>query len=200
MGVCYIVGASEMQNRINPSDGDLVIAADGGYKHLEKTGIAPDMIIGDFDSAELPDCKNRICFPAEKDDTDMMLCIKYGFEKGYREFKIYGSLGGKRTDHTVANIQSLAYIAEHGGKGFLINRNEMFTVIKNSEIILNGNDGYFSVFAFGSEAKGVSISGGKYPLDNVVLSPSFPLGVSNQFVGNDVKISVKDGCLLIYAS
>ena len=39
-GICYIVGSGEFTSRdLNPHPNDLVIAADGGYRYLEKAGI-----------------------------------------------------------------------------------------------------------------------------------------------------------------
>lgn len=197
MNTCYIVGASEMFGEIKPDENDYIIAADGGYKHLEKIRIVPDIIIGDFDSAEKPTDGKIQCHPVMKDDTDMMLAIKHGFEKGYNQFRIYAGLGGERTDHSIANFQSIAYIAQHGGRGVLVGKNEEFTVINDSEIILPAKDGEFSVFAFGGNAEGVTIRGGLYEAENVDLSPFFPLGVSNKFTDSDVSIGVKKGCLLI---
>ena len=48
---CYIIGAGEdFGLDFSPSDGDLIIAADGGLERLRAAGIKPDLIIGDFDS------------------------------------------------------------------------------------------------------------------------------------------------------
>lgn len=180
-----------------PQKDDLIIAADAGYLYLEKIGTEPDILLGDFDSMKLPEDKEVLVYPVMKDDTDTMLAIKLGFEKGYTEFIIFGGFGGKRTDHTVANLQSLAYIAEHGGKGTLIGDNEFFTVIKESAITLDEKVKGFSVFAYGGKAEGVSIKGSLYDVENAELTPFFPLGVSNKPNPATVAISVKKGCLLI---
>lgn len=202
MGICYIVSAGDMYGDIPPiKSDDLLIAADAGYLHLQKLNIEPQILLGDFDSMDKPENKELIRYPVMKDDTDTMLAIKLGFEKGYDEFVIYGALGGERTDHTVANIQSLAYIAKNGGKGTLIGKNEKFTVIKDSEIILESvANKTFSVFAYGGNAEGVTIEGSLFDVENVELSPLFPLGVSNKFKNNNVKISVESGYLLVVYS
>lgn len=198
MGICYIVAAGDMYGSFpQPQKDDLIIAADAGYLHLEKIGIEPDILLGDFDSMKLPEDKEVLVYPVMKDDTDTMLAIKLGFEKGYTEFIIFGGLGGKRTDHTVANLQSLAYIAEHGGKGTLVGDNEFFTVIKDSQITLDEKAKGFSVFAYGGKAEGVSIKGSLYDVENAEFTPFFPLGVSNKPNPATVAISVKKGCLLI---
>lgn len=199
MGVCYIVAAGEMHGAI-PSlkPDDMLIAADAGYKHLQKLNIEPHILLGDFDSMDAPENKDVIVYPVMKDDTDTMLAIKLGFEKGYTQFMIYGALGGERTDHTIANLQSLAYIAENGGRGTLIGNGEYFTVIKDGEITLESYEGEtFSVFAFGGNAEGVMIKGSLFDVENAVLTPFFPLGVSNKFKENKVRISAEKGYLLI---
>ncbi len=199
MGVCYIVAAGEMYGKIPPlQSDDLLIAADAGYLHLQKSGIEPHVLLGDFDSMSAPENKDIIVHPVMKDDTDTMLAVKLGFEKGYTEFVIYGALGGERTDHTVANLQSLAFIAEKGGKGTLIGNGECFTVIKNTGIEINkGENPIFSVFAYGGNAEGVTIKGSLFDIENASLSPFFPLGVSNKIKEEKVRISVENGYLLI---
>lgn len=199
MGVCYIVAAGEMFGEIpilQPDD--LLIAADAGYLHLQKLNMEPHILLGDFDSMSAPENKDIIVHPVMKDDTDTMLAVKLGFEKGYTEFVIYGALGGERTDHTVANIQSLAFIAEKGGKGTLVGNGEFFTLIKNTAIeIFKGDNPTFSVFAYGREAEGVTIKGSLFDVESASLSPFFPLGVSNKIKEEKVRISVENGCLLI---
>lgn len=200
MKTCYIFSAVEMKNNFpKPDNGDLIIAADAGYLNVQKAGIRPDVIIGDFDSSEKPKTDTPIeTFPVLKDDTDTMLAIKYGFENGYSCFAIYGGIGGERTDHTIANIQSLAYIADHGGRGFLVGEDETFTLIKNSSVTLQSEKGKtLSVFAYGGIAEGISIKGAVYETDNLTLSPFFPLGVSNKFKEKSATVGVKNGCLLI---
>ena len=75
---CYIVGAGDCEKlNIKPKEGDLVMAADGGYKYLKRSKINCDIIIGDFDSMEKPDFKNVITLPKEKDVSDMEECMRY---------------------------------------------------------------------------------------------------------------------------
>ncbi len=199
MPKCYIVAAGDMFGEfpiLQPDD--LLIAADAGYLHLQKLDMEPHILLGDFDSMSAPENKDIIVHPVMKDDTDTMLAVKLGIEKGYTEFVIYGALGGERTDHTVANIQTLAFIAEKGGKGTLVGNGELFTLIKNTAIeIFKGVNPTFSVFAYGGEAEGVAIKGSVFDVENASLSPFFPLGVSNKIKEEKVRISVEEGYLLI---
>ena len=196
MSICYIVGAVKTEYKICKKSGDYIIAADKGYENLgaEKA----DLVLGDFDSlGYVPEGENVLRFPEYKDDTDTMLAVKIGLEKGYGKFVITGGMGG-RLDHTIANIQTLAYLATHGAKGYLVGDRECAAVIKNSSLSFTaGAEGNISVFAVGTEARGITLEGLKYPLDNATLTCDFPLGVSNSFTGLPSKVTVGQGMALI---
>ena len=176
---------------------DMVIAADGGLKHTQALGLTPDVILGDFDSLGFtPEGAN--VFPVEKDDTDAMLAVRHGLAEGCDVFFLYGSLDGPRLDHTVANFQTLQYIADRGAVGYLIGNDFMLTVVKNGGIAFPEScTGTVSVFCMGADARGVTIRGLHYGLENGTLTAGFPLGVSNHFVEKEAEISVKDGSLLV---
>ena len=111
---------------------------------------------------------------------------------------LYGSLDGPRLDHTVANFQTLQFLADHAATGYLIGRDYIVTVVKNQRVrFAPGATGILSVFCMGANAHGVSLSGLQYPLDNGTLTAGFPLGVSNHFIGEAAEISVTDGSLLV---
>ena len=173
------------------------IAADGGLRHVAQLGLSPDVILGDFDSlGYVP--QNATVFPVEKDDTDAMLAARKGLELGCSRFVFYGALEGPRLDHTVANFQTLQFLADRGAQGFLVGKDTVVTVLKNGSITLPAlPEGIVSVFCMGSDARGVTIRGLKYGLEKGTLSSGFPLGVSNHFAGKEAEISVEDGSLLI---
>lgn len=196
---CYIFGAGSYYGLSRrPAPGDTVIAADGGWRVCREEGIVPDLLLGDFDSLHtVPDFAHIRRVPVEKDDTDMMLAIKEGLARGETEFHLYGGMGG-RTDHTIANLQGLLYLAERGAQGWLYGDRERFTAIRNGEIDLPAREkGIVSVFCMGADAQGVTIEGGQYTVHDAALTASFPLGVSNHFVGNPVRVAVTRGSLLI---
>ena len=221
-GRCVIITA-HMEGRIlenvKPEKGDVFICADGGYLYAEDEGIRPSAIIGDFDSIgkapEFLDCScsagqplpEIVRLPAEKDDTDTLACVKWGMAKGYRDFIIAGGLGG-RFDHSYANVQTLSYLIDHGCPTWIIDGGNSLTMIAGSEaageasIPLTPSPGRkFSIFSYDERCEGVSVSGAKYGLDNAVLTQSFPIGVSNEFItGEAARVSVKKGKLLIMTS
>ena len=199
MNICYIFGALDTPiTDFKTQESDLIIAADGGYSTLKKLNIKPDLVVGDFDSlGEAPENENVIKHPVKKDDTDTLLAVKIGLEKGYKSFVIFGAIGG-RLDHTIATIQTATFVAENGGIAYIYDGNHTVTAIKNSTINFKDNaKGYISIFALSGVAKGVSIKGLLYELNDAEITPYFPVGVSNEFIGKESKISVTDGILTI---
>lgn len=196
--LCFIIGAMEPGKIASVEEGDLLLAADGGLTHLERRGLAPHLIVGDFDSlGRIPEGDNIIRHPVEKDDTDAMLAIKTGLERGYRNFVLYGCLGG-RLDHAYANLQALVFLARRGAAGWLLGEGLAVTAIRNGRLDFTpGHEGAISVFCPDGEARGVTLDGLHYPLHDAVLTSAFPLGVSNQFTGTAASVSVEDGTLLV---
>ena len=198
LGKCIVFCAAEFDRLACPIEPeDYVIAADGGLQHTQALGIEPQEILGDFDSLGYIPQDARV-FPVEKDDTDAMLAARRGLALGFREFLYYGSLDGKRLDHTVANYQTLQYLADHGARGYLVGQDFLATVVKEGRIFFpEGTEGLISVFCLGADARGVSLRGLYYPLEGGTLTAGFPLGVSNHFTGAPAEISVEEGSLLV---
>ena len=198
MGTCIVFCAAGFDALVEPvASDDLIIAADGGFVHTQKLGITPDIILGDFDSlGYTPDRAN--VFPVEKDDTDAMLAVRRGLQLGYRKFVLYGSLDGPRLDHTVANCQTLQFLADRDAAGYLVGSGQLVTVVKNGSLTFPaGMEGTISVFCMGKDAEGVTLEGLYYPLENGTLTAGFPLGVSNHFTGAAAAITVRNGSLLV---
>lgn len=205
---CIVIGAGDLTvGQVMVGEEDLVIAVDGGINYCGVLEIEPDILIGDFDSVNetqreailqmKEDAPERVVvLKPEKDDTDMLAALRLGLEKGYDYFLIYGGLGG-RIEHTMANIQCLLFLKNNGAVGYLMEGSGMVFVMKNEEVKLRDNlEGYFSLFSLGKEAKGVTIKGMKYEVEDYHMTNDFPIGVSNEFIGKEATISVEDGELV----
>jgi len=199
MPVCYIFGAgAHWPFSLAVNAGDFIIAADGGYETLPLYGVSADLVVGDFDSLAAPPTEGSIVtLPKEKDDTDMAAAIREGIARGYNVFHIYGGTGG-RLDHTLANIQLLAGLAEQGLRGYLYDKETVVTAIRNTSIEFPaGMRGVISAFSHTDTCEGVYEKGLKYRLDDAVLTNCVPVGVSNEFTGQASIVSVRSGTLLI---
>jgi len=199
-GICYIVGSGDFTSRdLAPVPGDFVIAADGGYMHLKNAGIKPDLLVGDFDSLqEVPEEIEILRFPPEKDDTDMGLAVFAGIREGFTRFRIYGG-SGSRFDHFYANLQLAARVCASGHEIKIIAPDFNLHSLSEASLRMQKPAGtVFSVFSATDKAEGVRIENAKYTLSDASLSNRFPLGVSNEFIGKEVTVSVKKGVLLIF--
>lgn len=197
--ICYVIGAGEFYYPLfSLKERDYVIAVDGGYQYLKNMGMQADMVIGDFDSLpERPDHQNVIALKKEKDDTDMLGALKKGLEKDYRVFYIYGGMGG-RVDHTMANLQCLAFLSNRQARGYLIGKTNAITAITDTHIDFEQTcSGIVSMFSHSDISTGVIIRGLKYELNNATIKNDFPIGISNEFIGQKSSISVNKGTLLI---
>lgn len=197
--ICHVVAAGENYGLdFMPGEQDYIIGVDGGFQYLTQENIPADLVIGDFDTLQyVPEHSNVVKLPPEKDDTDMRAAIQEGIGKGYEIFRIYCGTGG-RIEHTIANLQLLAELAEGGRQGFLFDRECVITAIKNAEMWFpQSAAGYLSVFAHSGKAEGVFLKGVKYKLTDAVLTDTWALGVSNEFMGEEASVSVRKGTLLV---
>ncbi|MDE5737432.1 MAG: thiamine diphosphokinase, partial [Oscillospiraceae bacterium] len=131
---CVIISGGDVAEQIMIPDKALIICADCGYRHALAQNIQPDMIVGDFDSyqGKFPENSKIICLPTEKDVSDTWYAVQYAQEQGYSKFEIYGTFGGERIDHTIANLQLLHAMAEKNLEFVLYYKNQVLLAIKNN--------------------------------------------------------------------
>lgn len=207
-GKCIIVAAGDLTvSKIEVSRGDLLIAVDGGLDYCGLLGLEPDLVLGDFDSAgetqlaqvalwEEHSPERVIRLKPEKDDTDTLAAIRVALERGYTSFLLYGATGG-RLEHTIANIQCLLFLKRHGAVGYLMDGLGMCFVMEDEEVRFRASmEGYLSLFSLGGKALGVNIRGMKYELEDAEITNDFPIGISNEFIGQEAVVSVRQGQLL----
>lgn len=207
-GKCIVIGAGELTvGTVEKGENDLVIAVDGGIGYCRVLNLEPDLLLGDFDSVSEGEAKTVeelehrvqdrvIRLPKEKDDTDMLAALREGLQRGYRDFRIYGGTGG-HFDHTFANIQCLLFLKKQGAVGYLVDGNGMIMVLMDETVhFKKGMEGYLSLFTLTEESLGVTIEGMKYPLKDAVLRNDFPVGISNEFTGQEVTVTVEKGQLV----
>ena len=197
---CFIFAAGSFYGlREAPLAGDVVIAADAGFRLCRELGVTPDLLMGDFDSMELEGTpEGCIRVPVEKDDTDTMLALREGLKRGCTEFHLYGGTGGARLDHTLANLQGLAFLCRRGARGYLYDRDFVYTVLENEtlELTRQVDWGLVSLFSMEGRAEHVTLEGLQYPMTDGALTADFPLGVSNHFVSDTARITAGNGLLL----
>jgi len=205
MKQCIIVSGAPVAGEIPATKDEYIIACDAGVGHALKAGIKPNLLVGDFDTykEDLPEGIPVLRAPAEKDDTDTMMAVRYALEQGFERIRICAALGG-RLDRSIGNLSAAAYVAERLGSCEVYGAKERAILLCNGSISLSKNipnterkKEFVSVFSWKEEAKGVSYRGLKYPLEDATLTRAFALGISNEFAAEEAVISVKEGILLI---
>jgi len=184
---------------------ELLIAADAGALVLERLGIAPDLAVGDFDTAG-PAIVARLAargiptetHPAAKDYTDTHLAIVIAIGRGAKEIVVLGALGGPRYDHMLATALSLAAPAFAGVRIRLVDPLHTLLVLRPSEsVTLHGTPGeYLSLLALTDEVTGVSGGGLLYPLP-AAFRLGDNIGVSNELTAPVATISVGGSGILL---
>ena len=172
-----------------------IIAADSGLKHLQRAGIAPDLVIGDFDSLGYTP-EGAEVLPTHKDDTDLIAAARCAISAGAQELVFYGALGGARFSHSLAAVQALGFAAEQGAGASLVDARCTVRVLRGERRYPAGTRGLLSVFAL-TGAACVTLRGLEYPLERHTLTPLFPLGVSNAFTGAEAVITVHSGTVIL---
>lgn len=182
-------------------DADLVIAADAGYENARRLGVEPDLLLGDYDSAPCPPPNAKtVVLPAEKDDTDTYFAARRAIELGATEAVILGGLGG-RLDHTLANLQTLVFLAKNGVRAWLADEANEATALLPGAYRFPARPGwYLSVFSAGDAAHGVTLEGLKYPLHDATVTNFFPIGVSNEFGADMATVRFTGGVLHLMLS
>ena len=184
----------------SPEDAALIICADSAYLKAQKENITPHVVIGDFDHGKQEEPQGNfqklLRFSSIKDDTDTMLCIKYALNRGADEIQIVGGIGG-RLDHTFANLQTLAYIHDHGANGSISDGEHEIFMTSSSLSLRKGKYDYASIFAYDPICKDISLKGFKYEGEHLELQSNFPLGVSNEITSEQAEIRVGEGRLLV---
>jgi thiamine pyrophosphokinase len=180
----------------------LCIAADSGLRHAQTLGCVPDLIIGDFDSAQEDDLARypdipKEHHPPEKDALDLELALHAATARGATSFAVLGALGG-RLDQSLAAVFIAARlerqgldISLHDGKTELYFLSGAKT--KNLDLPVGAR---FSLLSLQGTSV-VSVENAKYPLRRSELPFGVGLGVSNEVSASPVHIALYRGLLTV---
>ncbi|MCR5150365.1 MAG: thiamine diphosphokinase [Clostridiales bacterium] len=196
---CVVISGGEISPLDDVKPNQFVIACDKGMEYALKYNITPDIFVGDFDSFHgiVPPETKIIKLPVKKDDTDTLYALKYALESGMKKISLRCALGG-RVDHLFANLQCCNYVLHHNGEINIKSENTEIFFIKDGSINLKKKDNFFvSVFSLTNECSGVTIKGAEYCADNITITNTFPIGISNKWKENSIDIRCESGTLMI---
>jgi thiamine pyrophosphokinase len=181
---------------------DLVIAADGGARHVLALKMIPQVAIGDFDSldvrsfAQLEQAGVEIRrHPVHKEETDLELALLLAVEQGSTCIHVLAALGG-RPDQHLANLQLLTHPAfANVDVRLLHERWEAFAIRRSASIYGTPGD-IVSLLPMTEVVTGIITTGLYYPLQNEALRLGPARGVSNVLVSSQADVTIERGILL----
>lgn len=197
-----IVGNGEVSEKIKPllPENAYVICADGGFRHMDKLGLTPDIVIGDMDSVKADlHGEKTIVYPVRKDFTDSEIAVNYAIDNGFSDLVLIG-FTGTRTDHTLTNLFLLKGISELGARAEIIDEHNIIRYAEKENIIRGKKGDIVSIIPIGGDVSGITTEGLDYPLFSETLEFGKGRGVSNVMTGDECRITVKNGSALIIKS
>ncbi len=202
MNRCVIVGGADINRtervRSMLREDDYVIYCDSGLRHMEALEAKPSLIVGDFDSHEKPDLPvETIVLPRAKDDTDTVYAVKEALKRGFEDFLLIGVIGA-RLDHTLGNVSILLMLDSLGKKAVIVDDYSEMGIVSREKAVIDDSVSYFSLLAVDGAARGITITGAKFPLSDAEITPDYQYGVSNEVLpGQAAAVNVKEGRLLL---
>lgn len=199
---CVIIGGAEIKDyeaiKKHLTASDFYIFCDSGLFHIEKLGISPSLIIGDFDSHPNPDLPcETITLPRAKDDTDTFFAAKLAIDRGFSDFLIIGAIGG-RLDHTLGNISILHMLHSKGFSARIVDDYSEIEIVDSTPKYITNEFPYFSVINSDGSASGITIRNARFPLEDAEISPDYQYGLSNEpLKGKTAEVSVSHGRALL---
>ena len=184
----------------------LVVAADGGARHVAGLGLRLDRWVGDGDSlgpagvAELEASGIPMqLVPQDKDESDTELAIQAALEAGASELTIVGALGGARIDHALANVLLLGHPQLSGRTVRILDPGARVTLVSGpAHALLEGRIGdLVTLLPLGAESTGVTTRGLQFELANDRLESGRTRGLSNVRTARVAGVELEAGRLLI---
>jgi thiamine pyrophosphokinase len=183
---------------------DLLLAVDRGLEATEVLGLAPDLIIGDFDSyrgdqaieARYPEAQ-ILTFSSVKDWTDTELALQKAIElcgssEGEAVIDLYGAFGN-RMDHTFANLMLLGSLEQKSPRIRALDPdNEVERLFPGTYSVKRKEGFNVSVLSL-DESATVSLRGFEYDGEKLILLRKGTMGVSNCLKGSEGILTLHSG-------
>jgi len=183
---------------------DVVVAADRGLQYAMDSDLLPNIVIGDFDSADvmlaerarMRGCDVRM-LPSMKDRTDGQEALDIALALGCDEIALVGGFGG-RFDHQFGHICLLVRALRHGAKAWMESLEERIACFEKGVAEIKGNVGdMVSILPFGEGLWVKKVEGLQYPIDNQALPIDYPYGISNVLTSASAFITITAGTAVV---
>lgn len=181
---------------------DLIVAADGGARTIERWGRLPQLVVGDLDSLGEEAAASFaargveiVRAPVDKDETDLELAVELARQRGATEIVVLGALGGERTDYDIAN--ALLVLAWGSAVRAVRGRTTVRGIRAGERLDLEGAVGDRVSLVPGGPRTSVGTEGLRFPLRDEPLAFASGRGMSNQIVTLPAAVRCLAGALLV---
>jgi thiamine pyrophosphokinase len=187
--------------------GKICVAVDGGLSFFRKSGLTPDLIIGDFDSLKrrIPTRFAKIevqSFPKAKNKTDSQLAVAHAIRAGATSIDIVQPVFGE-ADHFTGNLMLLAgSVGKSEARRVrlrLINATYEVFFLNNSTCHIRGDArDTLSVLAF-SPTIALTCRGTEYPASKLrIRRGDSGAALRNQLTGSRAVVTVSGQAFLFH--
>ena len=207
---CIITGGSLsagfLEEYLSNHKEELLVVVDGALAVTHELGIRPGFIVGDFDTVNqellsLYDKKIILRHPPEKDQTDTELAIGTALGAGCEELVFLGATGS-RLDHSLGNIFLLENLLKQGIRAEILNENNRL-YLKNQSFTLhrkNTRGDFLSLLPLTETVEDVTLTGFKYPVENLTFYRERTLGISNEITEEEARVEFSKGTFIVVES
>lgn len=173
-----------------------IYCTDGAYNFLNKIGVTPNLIIGDFDSIEKLPLDIPNIYTPDQNFTDFEKAIKIIIKKGFTGVDVFAA-NGLEQDHFLGNMTTALKYKEDIKIVFFDDKQTYFFIEKLFKID-NVLGKKISLFPF-PKAKNVYSKGLKYALDGMSLNMMKNIiGTRNIAIKKNVSINFSKGNILLF--
>ncbi len=175
------------------------IAVDGGYSFFAKSGIVPDLLLGDFDSLKrrpkgLTSKTEVLTFPCDKDKTDTHLALDYCLEAGALQIDIVQPSVGE-PDHFTANLLLMTVVRDSRTDDYspdvrLINHKSEIRYVRDTCVSYHDVEGdRLSVIPLSTGIR-LSTSGTAFDVDGLRVRRGETVSARNRIVESEASVEI----------
>ncbi|MGN0152029.1 MAG: thiamine diphosphokinase [Wujia sp.] len=181
-----------------------IVGVDKGLEALHGLAVEPDLVVGDFDSADdgiraiYANSPGAILLNTEKDLTDTHVAVLEAIKRLPKHIIIAGATG-TRIDHMMGNLGLLKICLMHGIDAVIVDDNNRIRMIDRQLKIKKDRQygRYISCIPFSDQVTGITIEGFKYDLQDATMIKEETIGISNELREEEGLITVGEGYLLV---
>lgn len=190
---------------------DKIIAVDAGLAAVDALGLAPDYVVGDFDTADealmekykkMPHIVWEVHKP-EKDETDTELARSCAVSLGCGEIAFLGATGG-RLDHLIGNIHALYDCMQRGIDAYIVDAQNKLYLLDEGKTFCKGRQWgkYVSFIPYTEQVCGITLRGFRYPLTERDIRRGEEVGlcISNEVIEDRATLQFEEGILICVES